>query len=376
MSPEKTLENSRITLVIGELGQGGAEKQLVYIARALQELGVDLQCLTLTRGEYYESKLLEIGLHPIWIGRFSNPGIRLLLATKVARKHRPRFFQASHFYTNLYISLLPRIFRQTIGIGSIRGNAFHEVEANGRWAQWLLRAPAYLLANSYTGKANTGHFGVNEKKVFVLPNVIDLDEFDMRAEVAGLTQLPTEECIVATVARLVEVKRLDRFLQALAIARQSVPQIIGWVIGDGPERSRLEQIASRLGLLPDGVCFWGNRTDVASILKRADVFVLTSEREGFPNVLLEAMAACLPIVTTPAGDAAIVVKDGITGVIVSGEQIEQIADRLVFLAQQPAQRTALGLAGRLRVEQNYSFTSLPQALKQLYHQISTTHASS
>lgn len=375
MTSQPTLEGLRISLLAGELGRGGAEKQFVYLVRALCGLGADLQLLSLTRNEHYESNLIELGLHPISVGRFRNPVIRLVLVTAIAQKHRPLIFQTSHFYANLYVSLLPRISGSTLGIGSIRGNVYHEVEANGRWSHWLLRAPTILVANSHTAKENAGRFGVNKENIYVLPNAIDLNDFDAQSKKHSLERLPSEHYVAVIVARLVEVKRVERFLQAVAIARQDVPNLTGWIIGDGPQRQFLEAEANSLGLLPDGVRFWGARSDVPNILRQADIFVLTSDREGFPNVLLEAMAASLPVITTPAGDASIVVQDGLTGFVVPGTHSEQIAERLVYLAKHPAQRAILGAAGRSRVENTYSYNAFPQTLKALYLSALTRHSS-
>lgn len=371
MNPGAAESPLRLVLLAGTLSQGGAEKQLVYVVRALKEMGVAVHLFSLTRGEYYEANLDSIGLHPIWVGRSSNPLIRLLVITHLAANFHPHIIQAWHFYTNLYVALLPRLRSGILGVGGIRGNLFHEVEANGCWSRWLLRVPDVLIANSYAGQKNTAHFGVNEHKVYVLPNVIDLQEFDQQVDRHGSERSNAGQFVAVTIARLVQVKRLERFLGALALARQQVPGLIGWIIGDGPERLRLEAEADKLGLLPKGLRFWGMRTDVPALLRQAHVFVLTSEREGFPNVLLEAMAASLPIITTPAGDAGIVVQDEVTGYVVS--DVEEIAERLVRLAKDTDLREALGLAGRLRVEQEYSYHSLPQTLERLYSTIITSH---
>jgi glycosyltransferase involved in cell wall biosynthesis len=374
MNPNKTEISLRIALLAGTLSQGGAEKQFVYVARALKEMGVAVRLFSLTRGEHYEASLEALGLHPIWVGRFANPLIRLLVVTRLAATFRPHIFQAWHFYTNLYVSLLPRFQSGVLGVGAIRNDAFHEVETNGYWSRWLLRAPDVLIANSYTGKENAAYYGIGAGKVYTLPNVIDLNEFDLQTNRWGDREPDSNPHVAVTVARLTPVKRLERFLRALALARQQVPNLVGWIIGDGPERLRLEAEAERLGLFPKGVRFWGARTDVPSLLHRAHIFVLTSEREGFPNVLLEAMAASLPVVTTPAGDAGIVVQDGVTGYVVSSSNsIEEIAERLVRLASDADLRSALGSAGRSRVEQQYSYHSLPQTLDKLYSTIIANH---
>src|SRR5258706_15129835 len=134
------------------------------------------------------------------------------------------------------------------------------------------------------------------------------------------------------------------------MARQEVLDLKGILIGDGPERPRLEALANKLGLLPDGLLFLGRRNDVPALLAQASMLVLSSDHEGFPNVLLEAMAARLPVITTPAGDAGLVVQEGITGYVLPFDDIDAMAERMVRLAKSPDLRHTLGEAGRRRVE--------------------------
>ena len=120
---------------------------------------------------------------------------------------------------------------------------------------------------------------------------------------------------------------------------------------------------------PAGLQFLGRRQDVPVLLRRADVFLLTSEHEGFPNVLLEAMAARLPVVTTPAGDAGRLVKDGTTGYVVSFNDVQGMVQRVLQLAKSPPLRQRFGGAGRQQVEERYSYVGLPRCLLATYRAI-------
>ncbi|HEU5049496.1 MAG TPA: glycosyltransferase family 4 protein, partial [Gemmatimonadales bacterium] len=94
----------RVALVAGTLGRGGAEKQLVYMAGALADAGVEVRVFALTRGEIHEHALMARGLAPRWIGRAPWPPLRLgALAAGLAR-FRPHVVQAGHFFTNLYVA--------------------------------------------------------------------------------------------------------------------------------------------------------------------------------------------------------------------------------------------------------------------------------
>jgi len=203
----------------------------------------------------------------------------------------------------------------------------------------------------------------------IVPNVIDLVDFDAQALAVRPIIRRSESPVLVTACTLANRKRVDRFLAALSLARRSMPQLRGIIIGDGPERSNLEALAGECGLLPDGVQFLGRSQAVPAILRQADIFLLTSQHEGFPNVLLEAMAARLPVVTTPAGDAGRVVEHDATGYVVSFDDIDGMARRLLQLATSPPLRRQLGDAGRARVERSYSYTGLASCLLETYRGI-------
>jgi glycosyltransferase involved in cell wall biosynthesis len=151
--------------------------------------------------------------------------------------------------------------------------------------------------------------------------------------------------------------------------KRRVPDVRAMIVGEGTERAALEAMAGALGLLPGTVEFLGRRDDIATVLRTADALVVTSDHEGFPNVILEAMAAGLPVVTTPAGDAARIVEDGTTGYVIGFEETETMADRLVQLLGDPGRRGTLGLAGRRAVEAQYAREGVEDRLIRLYAEV-------
>jgi glycosyltransferase involved in cell wall biosynthesis len=242
--------------------------------------------------------------------------------------------------------------------------------------RWLISLPTVMVANSQVAANElSASTIITPRRVYTLPNVIDLSSFDQQKQsTASVQAADFQHPIVATVGRLIAVKRLDRFLHALAEARQHCPGLNGLIIGDGPERAALEALAHELQLFPDGVCFLGQRNDVSALLNQADIFLFTSDNEGFPNVLLEAMAADVPIITTPAGDAGLVVEDGKTGYVVPFEDRAAMVERLVRLAATPDLRQQFGMAGRRRVAENYDRHSLIYRLADIYRQAATHHS--
>jgi glycosyltransferase involved in cell wall biosynthesis len=316
-------------------GHGGAEKQLVYLAKALAQAGIEVRVYCLTRGEPYEGVLQKEGISIDWFGQFDHPILRVFALINLFRDFRPHFIHSVHFYTNLYAALASR-FSGGVAIGSLRSDLDYELSANGFWGPWLL---------------------------------IDLQAYDRQAAQPFSYRLPEGRIWVATVARLIEAKRLDRFLRILSRVRQHIPTVGGIIAGDGGLRQHLERQAMALGLIPDGVQFLGHCETVPALLSHIDVFMMTSDHEGFPNGLLEAMAAGLPVVTTSAGDASKVIQDGINGFVIPREDEDAFVDKVMWLAQHPQLRQTMGAMGRQMVATAYSYTNFGKNVLDLYQRI-------
>ena len=137
------------------------------------------------------------------------------------------------------------------------------------------------------------------------------------------------------------------------------------IVGDGPERARLEAEIRRLGL-EGAVVLAGDRDDVAAMLARADVFVLSSTSEGLPLSILEAMAAGLPVVASSVGGVPEAVEDGETGLLVPPRDPVRLAAALERLLVDPALRRRLGSNGRERVRQHFGLEAFQQAHVAVY----------
>jgi len=360
----------RVALVAGTLASGGAERQLVSGARALSAAGVEVRVFALTRGEVYERVLREEGLEPVWVGRRDSPAARLWTLARELRRFRPDVIQSTHSYTNLYAGILGRALG-IASVGVLRSSLAHCVASNGRWTRSLLRACDGLLVNSHGAFEEVRRRGwLPPARTFFVPNAVDLAVHDAAAGSAPPREGGENGRIEAVaVGRLAPVKRVDRFLRALALACAREPALDGRVIGDGKERASLETLAARLALTPERVRFDGHRDDVPQRLARAHMLVQSSDDEGSPNALLEAMAARLPVIATPAGDSARLVREGENGYLVDPKNPEAMARRLVDLARSPELRRRMGEEGRRIVAREHDGRELAGRLLAMYSTI-------
>ncbi len=207
-------------------------------------------------------------------------------------------------------------------------------------------------------KIRTVHYGLD------LPTAATVD---LRADLHGEFNLEPGPVLIC-VARLVPQKGHIHLLRALALVREEVPAVRLVLLGDGTIRADLEQIVRDLGLQAN-VCFAGWRTDTARLLGGADIFVLPSLWEGFGLVLLEAMAASLPIVASKVGAIPEIVADNESGLLVRPGAEEALARALIKLLASPAVRTWMGTHGRRRLEQEFSVSKMVQAIETIYNQL-------
>jgi glycosyltransferase involved in cell wall biosynthesis len=137
------------------------------------------------------------------------------------------------------------------------------------------------------------------------------------------------------------------------------------LIGDGAERPRIQEHVRQLHL-EHNFLFMGRRQDVPELLSCCDLFVLPSRAEGFPNVILEAMAARLPVVATAVGGVVEIVRDGTTGLIVPPQSPQEMADAVLRILSDREFGLKLAEAGQVEVRRDFSFERVVQQLQATY----------
>jgi len=161
---------------------------------------------------------------------------------------------------------------------------------------------------------------------------------------------PSNACVLISVGRLVQEKDHATLLTAFQRAAQRNERLRLWIIGDGPLLPTLTAQAERFGL-SERVAFLGFRGDVPRLLAAADVLVIASQREGLPNVALEAMAARRTVIGTAISGTPELILDGETGLLVPPGAPDAMAAAVTALADDPVRRRQMGERGRRRVEQ-------------------------
>jgi glycosyltransferase involved in cell wall biosynthesis len=195
----------------------------------------------------------------------------------------------------------------------------------------------------------------------------DVPNAAARATARRLLGIDDSRFVAMTVARLDPVKDLASLLEAFAKVRVDVPGATLVVVGDGPERERIERRAAKADL-KGSVVMTGYQSNVRALLPAADVYASSSISEGISITILEAMAAGLPIVATSVGGTPEVLADDVGGTLVPARAPEHLAAAMLAFARDAARRTDVGAQARRRVESAFTIDRMVGEYARLYRQ--------
>jgi sugar transferase (PEP-CTERM/EpsH1 system associated) len=216
--------------------------------------------------------------------------------------------------------------------------------------------------------------GIDPSRVVYIPNGIDAARYVVAPAKKQVRPLlgdfaPPDAIVIGTVGRPDPVKDQEGLISAFELLCESSPQFCERlrlvIAGEGPQRAALEARLAHLRL-GNQVRLLGNRTDVPALLAEFDIFALSSIAEGMPGVLLEAMAAGLPVVATDVGGVGEVVSRGQTGLLVPARDIRALSSALGSYVSDEALRQQHGQAGRHCVETGFSLDGMLSAYTALY----------
>lgn len=347
-----SLSPVKLVFVIPSLACGGAERVAVTLSSALSSRGHDITVVTTTsRPDFYS---LSPDVHRVRLDLTkAEPGSATSI-TKILRTvaRFPRSLQSLReaiaeqrpdavvsFMDQANILTLASQPTAPVIITEHTDPNQHALGTGWRLSRRALYRKASHLVSASNG-VDQGFSWLEPAARTVIPN-----------PVAPPADLPeTEARQLVSLGRLVPSKQFDHLLGAFATARPSVP---GWhlrIVGDGPDRERLEQLSTELGL-GDSVTFVGAVKDPFPLLAQAELFALTSRYEGFGNVLVEALSVGTPVVSydCPSGPAEII-QVGHNGHLVPPQNQDALSATLVSLMQDEAERSTLADNARSSVE--------------------------
>lgn len=215
--------------------------------------------------------------------------------------------------------------------------------------------------------------------VTTIVNGVDCEVFSrdlsLRALVREQFGLSEQDLLVGTVAVFRKQKRLDLWLEVARRVSREFDNVHFVIVGDGPERDVVERLVVEFGL-EERVHLPGLRSDVLAYYSAMDTFVMSSDFEGLPVALLEAMACGVPVVCTKAGGIAEVVRDGVEGLLTNLRDVNLMTAKLTRICRHAELRQSLGRASRQRVLSGFSLTQMRSQIEEIYKSVSGAKGSS
>jgi glycosyltransferase involved in cell wall biosynthesis len=381
----------RLVRIISRLNIGGPAIQAITLTQRLTALGYDT---TLIRGREARDEgsmdylAEEVDVHPVLIRTLErNPGpqdlVALYLLVRALRARQPRIVH-SHAAKAGTLGRLAALLAFRPGRRPVLVHTFHGHSLSGyfssrrnaaflRIERFLARRTDRLIAVSAEVRDELAELGVAPRDRFaVVPLGFDLSSFlvadpergERRRALRAELGIAEDALVVTLVARLVPIKRVDRFLRVASLLRD-VPGVRFVIVGDGELRDELKVLAQTRAL-GSALVWAGFRRDMPDVYFASDVVAQTSDNEGTPVALIEAQAAGVPVVTTAVGGVARAVLDGESGRITAVDEDEAMARAIRHYLSDARERREHGERGRRYVNERFTLNGLVASIDGLY----------
>jgi glycosyltransferase involved in cell wall biosynthesis len=346
------------------LETGGSERQFVTMANALNRelFTVSLGCL-----KPVGAFLSEVD----GITRFAAGGSLFGVQSWRSRAALVRFLrekriavaQAFDFYSNLMLIPAARWAGVPVVLGSHRQLGDLLTVTQFRAQNAVFRFCDRVLCNSRAAAGRLQDAGIPACKLMMIPNGLPDELF---AAVPPLLPREAHTVRIGMISRMNHpVKQHDLFLRVAERLAPRFPHLQFVLAGDGPLRRALEELAERLNLL-ERVTFLGDRRDIPAVLASVDISVMPSSSESLSNVILESMAAGVPVVAASVGGNSELIQDQTTGLLFATGDESQFAAALETLITQPGLRKQMAARGRARAQDEYAIPRIRDRYQDLY----------
>lgn len=365
----------RLLFVIPDLRFGGAERHLATLLPNLDraKFAASVICIG-GEGELF-AEVIEAGVHAeaLQMGGKRNALRALSRLVSHMRMARPDVV----FVQGYNAEMLGRI-------AALMAHVKHSVV----WVHDVGDIERRSLVRELAGRAlmrtTSRHFGVAEAqrqyivgglhcpadKLRIVHNGVDPSLYAIEDNRDYLSNfgIDADDFVVGIVAALRPEKDHETLLRATVMLLKDLPRTKVLVVGDGPERARLEDLSTDLGIA-ENVVFTGSRGDVRWILPALDVVVLCSVTECFPLSVLEAMACARPVVCSDVGGVGEMVQNGVTGYLIPPREPRVLSDRLRDVLSDTRLAHRMGQAGRRRVEYEFTLARSVAAIEEAIQEV-------
>jgi glycosyltransferase involved in cell wall biosynthesis len=373
LKPEKPWH---VAHLIGRLGTGGAERQLVnyLLAADRQDFRHTAVCLAKTgeRGELVGQveaagiPVISLPVRP----RFAPCSLRRLI--NWMRRQNVAVVHTHMHHAALWGRVAGKLAGVPVLVTTEHGKELWKNSLQIAIDRGLSRWTSRHIAVSLDGmQIRRQRERIAADRILLIPNGVPIPADPVnesrRRRVREEFGLPANAPILGTVGRLVEAKGYEHLLAALKILRADHPDLRWLAVGEGDRREALTRLAAELDL-SDAVIWAGKRHDIDDLLAAMDLWVMSSIREGLPVALLEAMAAQKPIVATQVGGIPDAARDGREALLVPPSDPKALAGAIAKVLRQPELASELAAAARQRAVAEYGIAGVAKRIEDIYRQ--------
>lgn len=367
---------ARVVLLLQDLYFGGTQRQALELARGLDPDRYRAEMWMLAAGRDFAPEAEALGIPLTWLSPSPVVGLDALRALwRELGRETPDIFVPLTAVPNVWGRIFGRLRRVPAILGTCRGGG-----AVGRQHERLLRRLAHHhVCNSRQLRDALVHgLGHPENRVAFIPNGVDTDHFTPPPP-----ELAPVRDVILCLARMAADKDHETLLRAFEIVAREHGRAELWLVGDGPEAAGVARLVARHPFR-DRIRAYPGAADPRPFYQQAKILVLSSVREGLPNVILEAMSMAVPVAATavggipevllgrpgPAGPAVPPgeddLRDGQSGLVAPPSDPAALAWIVLRLLRDDALRERLGRAGRARAGAEYSLAAMVRAYQDLF----------
>ncbi len=367
----------RVLHLIYCLEAGGAERVVVNYAKLFDKKNFDVLVCALTWGGQYEKDLKSNEIKYYILNK--REGFDPSIIIKLNRLIRSEKIDIVHFhdFSSGVWGTIPSILSNV----KVIVRTEHTISKRSFDRKFDMRLLLKSFMNLFHHKiiavseeVKRSHLGSSNffsGKYTTIYNGIDLRLFDTKFDKSKYLEefnLQDKTILIGIVARLSPMKAHEIFLQAMKRIIQKRNDVRAIVVGDGPRKLELIDLCDELGLKKN-VVFAGFREDIPELMNLVDIATLSSDWEGLPMTILEAMACGKPVVVTDVGGNREAVVDGETGFIVPPRDENALAERMLQLVEDPGLRLEMGGKGKERFIEKFTAEKMVRKTEELYEEL-------
>ena len=357
----------KILHVIPKFALGGAERLLVNLLEAFDHEKLEVAAVSLysESGTIFEKEIKEKGLPVYFLNKHKGLDLRVIPDLyHLFRSYKPDVVH-THLYVLHYAFLAMLLCRVPVRIHTVHTIAQKEVDRIGKLIHWIVFRMGRVVPVSISLEvANTVRVlygrGIRTPVIYNgIPTVRFVREAGLRVVKDG------KNVVLLNIGRFVPLKGHLLLIEAFCLSIKEYPWMQLWLVGDGESRTAMEKAVSEKGL-QGKISFLGIREDVPNLLAECDLFVLTSNYEGFSLTVSEAMAAGKPVVSTRVGGVPELIEDGLTGFLVPPHDSKALSQAILQLAKDINLRQKMGKAGQKKALKRFDISRTARGYEALY----------